>query len=100
MAGTTRDEGEPRATADERVRVYLRTPLFTTRDHPHLPPGTFVLEGRLREGGPGGGLVVAVSRCLDEAGRPMEGGAGTLFLPLAKIDHVSFPDAGDERGNP
>ncbi len=99
MAGATREEREPGGTADGRVRVFLRTPLFTTRDHPHLPPGTFVLEGRLGASGPAGGLLVAVERCLDEAGRAMEGGAGTLFLPLAKIDHVSFLD-GEERGTP
>ena len=101
MVATTRDEEGGRQAADEEVRVFLRTPLFSAGAHPHVPPGTFILEGRLREGrGLRGGVVLRVSRCLDETARPLGGGAGTLFLPLAKIDHISFLDAGNERGNP
>ena len=71
----------------ESIRVFLRTPLFTVRGEAHLPPGTFVVEGRLREM-VSGGMILDVETWMNEEGLALAGEPRALFLPVTKIDHV------------
>jgi len=73
----------------DRVRIYLRTPLFTARTGAHLPAGAHVLTGQVRSQEPGG-LVVAVSDYADADGRTLSGFGTVLYLPTAKIDHAEL----------
>ncbi len=73
-----------------RATVFLRTSLFTTTagDH-HVPKGVAVVEGELERIGDGG-VTIKVAAWRNEKGRPLEGGAKTLFLPMSKVDHVDI----------
>lgn len=88
---------EPSTTAIaerlDRIRVMLRTTLFSTGGpDAHLPPGVSIVDGRLLEGG-GMGLLVDVDRVYDGAGRALEANPCVLLLPSSKIDHVLVLEA-------
>lgn len=70
------------------VTIYLRAPLFVPANGGTLPKQAMVLEGELVESPLSGGLTVAVKAWRDQDGRTLKGEAATLFLPMAKIDHV------------
>jgi len=70
------------------VTIYLRAPLFVPANGGTIPKQAMVLEGELLESTLSGGLTVAVSGWKDQDGRTLKGDASTLFLPMAKIDHV------------
>lgn len=81
------------ATRLDRVRVLLRTPLFSTGGpDAHVPPGVTIVDGRLLEAG-GMGLLVEVEGVYDGAGRRMDASACVLLLPASKIDHVLVLEA-------
>jgi len=73
----------------DRVRIYLRTPLFTARTGAHLPAGAHVLTGQVRSHEPGG-LVIVVSDYADAEGRAQAGEGTVLYVPTAKIDHAQL----------
>ena len=68
-----------------RVRVFLRSPLFTLAGH--VPRNASVLEGTVKEANDLGYTVV-VESFADDRGRPLEGPGATLILPREKIDHL------------
>ncbi|MFZ5482420.1 MAG: hypothetical protein ACOZNI_37000 [Myxococcota bacterium] len=71
-----------------RVHVYLRQSLFVLPgDAGHIPANAAILVGTLVEQGPLG-VTVKADTFKDEKGRPLQGGARTLIVPAAKIDHV------------
>ena len=74
-----------------RIRVFLRAPLFAPRIEPHVPAGAMVLDGVLvpsDDDGPSGGMLVRVDGWRSDSGAPLEGATTTLFLPIAKVDHI------------
>lgn len=72
----------------DRVRVFLRTALFTVSGEiRHAPEGAVIVEGRVREI-LAGGLILEVSVWRREDGRVLDAPAATIYLPSAKIDHV------------
>jgi hypothetical protein len=71
----------------DRLRIYLRSPLFAVRKSPHLPPTAVILEGQVVARGDGG-LTVRVSAWADEQGQPLPGAGQLIFLPISKIDHA------------
>lgn len=72
----------------DRVRVLLRTPLFSTGGpDAHVPVGVTIVDGRLLEGS-GMGLLVDVEGVFDASGRRLPSEPCVLLLPTAKIDHV------------
>ena len=71
----------------DRVQVFLRSPLFTTREGTHVPRRAVILEGKVEETR-GSGLVLAVTAWRNDLGEELEGKPATLFLPGTKIDHV------------
>lgn len=77
----------------DRIRVLLRTSLFSTGGpNAHLPPGVSIVDGRLLEGG-SMGLLVDVDRVFDGSGRALEAKPCVLLLPSGKIDHVLVLEA-------
>jgi len=78
----------------DRVRVFLRTSLFTSRKNAHVPSGTSIVEGNVVEMG-NGGLHLTADRFMNDVGDFLEGEAVELFLPLAKIDNMLV--AGDKK---
>lgn len=75
----------PDTEAQMRVRVFLRSPLFTFAGH--VPRNASVVEGLVTEAQELG-YTVAVESFADDRGRPLEGAAVKLVLPREKIDHV------------
>ncbi len=71
------------------VTIYLKTPLFTFNRTPdnHVPRGTSAVRGELRER-EHGGMTIRVHTYLDGTGKTLDNVPRTLFLPIAKIDHV------------
>ncbi|MCB9780902.1 MAG: hypothetical protein H6742_20200 [Alphaproteobacteria bacterium] len=79
------------STESPRVRVLLRTELFSPPSLPHAPRRVFVVEGALVDRQ--GGLTVVADAFYDGVGKPIEGVENqTLFLPMAKIDHAVMLD--------
>lgn len=74
-----------------RVRVFLRTELFTTTAG-HVPSGSSVLDGVVDEQTPSG-WIMRVDAYSDGRGRALEGSPVRLFLPAAKIDHILLIEA-------
>ncbi len=68
-----------------RVRVFLRSPLFTFAGH--VPRNASVLEGVVKEVNDLG-YTVLVESFADDRGRALEGAGATLILPREKIDHL------------
>ena len=75
----------------DRVRVFLRSPLFTTRDGGHLPRKAVILDGSIQETG-GGGVQLTVQTWRDDQGQDLTGDSKTLFIPNSKIDHIWIQD--------
>lgn len=72
----------------DKVRVFLRTDLFTVGGElRHAPDGACILDGRVREQS-AGGFIVEVARWYRADGRPLEGGPAVLYLPTGKVDHL------------
>ena len=71
----------------DRVQVFLRSPLFTTREANHGPRRAVILEGKVEESR-GGGIVLAVTAWKNDHGEALEGQPATLYLPPTKIDHI------------
>ncbi len=75
----------------DRVRVFLRSPLFTTREGGHLPRKAMILDGSIQETS-GGGVRLNVRTWSDDQGQELTGEAMTLFIPNSKIDHIWIQD--------
>ena len=69
------------------ITVFLKNPLFCFRDTPHVPTGTAAVRGRLTDKSHGG-FTVEVEAFFDDRGRPLDGAAITLVIPLSKVDHA------------
>jgi hypothetical protein len=77
----------------KRVRVFLRTELFTqTGGDTHVPAGASVLDATV-EAQEAGGFTVLVEGYADGRGRPLAGKPARLFLPGGKIDHMLLVEA-------
>lgn len=70
------------------VVLYLRAPLFVPDNGGAAPKHAMVLHGTLTESELSGGLTIEVTAWADQKGRALSGDAATLFVPMAKIDHV------------
>lgn len=71
----------------KRVRIFLKTELFTLPNEGHVPGGTTILDAHVREH-VGGGFTVEAHGFYDIRGRTLEGPPRVLWLPTSKIDHV------------
>lgn len=71
----------------DRVRVFLRTELFTTGELHPAPAGATIVDGRVREL-LAGGLILEATAFHRADGKTLHGAPCTLYLPSAKIDHV------------
>ena len=74
-----------------RVQVFLRAPLFSTRDNGHLPRRAMILDGDVKETG-NGGITISVTGFRSEQGEELAGEAKTLFIPNSKVDHIWMLD--------
>ncbi len=72
------------------VTLYLRAPLFVPREGGAAPARAMVLKGHMHESGHAGGITVTVNAWADQDGRTLDAPGKTLFLPMAKIDHVAM----------
>ena len=79
------------ATAMDRVQVFLRNPLFTSRESSHVPAQAVILEGEVQENR-GAGVLIKVSTWFDRHGEDLGGESKTLFIPPSKIDHIFYMD--------
>jgi hypothetical protein len=77
----------------DRLRIYLRAPLFATRKDPHVPPTAVILDGQVVARGDGA-LTVRVHAWADVNGLPLPGSGQLVFLPISKIDHAVVLEAG------
>lgn len=75
----------------KRVTAFLTTPLFSSTTEPHLPTGTVRIQGELLNQEHNGALIQATSYA-NARGKALNGKPTTLFLPLHKIDHLSFSE--------
>jgi hypothetical protein len=73
----------------KRVTAFLTTPLFSSSTESHLPAGTVRIEGELLNQENNGALIQATAYA-NARGKALDGQPTTLFLPLHKIDHLSF----------
>ena len=76
-------------SAPERVRVYLRAPLFSLGREGHLPTGVIILTGSLLGDG-SGGLRLRAEAYADEKGNTLKGTPRSLIIPIAKVDHLEL----------
>jgi len=77
----------------DRLRIYLRAPLFATRKDPHVPPTAVILDGQVVARGDGA-LTVRVSAWADVNGQPLPGSGQLVVLPVSKIDHAVVLEEG------
>jgi hypothetical protein len=75
----------------DRVQVFLRNPLFTSRENSHVPAQAVILEGEVQENR-GAGVLIKVSVWLDKHQEDLGGDPKTLFIPPSKIDHIFYLD--------
>ena len=71
----------------DRVQVFLRSRLFTTRDNGHVPSRAVILEGHVIEM-QGSALQIKVDTWRNDQGEAIEASTKTLLIPPSKIDHV------------
>lgn len=71
----------------DKVRVFLRTELFTTGELHPAPAAATIIDGRVREI-LAGGLILEATSFHRTDGKELTGKPCTLYLPSAKIDHV------------
>jgi len=74
----------------KQITVFLRAPLFVPREGAAAPARAMVLTGKLVDGGPSGGLTIAVEGWADQDGKALKGAPKTLFVPNAKVDHAAL----------
>lgn len=75
------------STKLDRVRVLLRTELFSTGGpDAHLPPNVAIIDGRVKDRQ--GGLTIEVEGVHDAQGRRLAFEPCTVWLPASKIDHA------------
>jgi hypothetical protein len=70
------------------VTVYLRAPLFVPDNGAVAPKHCMVVQGELLDNAPAGGMLISVTSWADQKGKPLVAPTATLFLPMAKIDHM------------
>ena len=75
----------------DHVQVFLRSPLFTLRKDPHVPPRAVILEGNVM-GTQSGGVQIKIHTWRNDQGAELESDSMTLFIPNTKIDHICVLD--------
>ena len=75
----------------KHVTAFLTTPLYTSTTEPHLPAGTVRIQGGLLSQ-ENNGVLIQATAFTNARGKALSGKPTTLFLPLHKIDHLSFPE--------
>lgn len=89
-AGIARYESALFPEPSMTVTILLTTPLYVLEavESP-APAGSVVVNGSLRAMS-NGGVEIAAEKYRDVRGRELAGRPATLFLPLAKIDHIVY----------
>ena len=75
----------------DRVQVFLRSRLFTTREDGHVPSRAVILEGQVIEM-QGSAIKITVDTWRNDQGKQIDGENKTLFIPQSKIDHIWILD--------
>ncbi len=71
----------------DRVRIFLKTTLFSADRDPHVPAEVSVIDAEIVDRG-SGALTVKTERVFDERGRPLGEPKLTLVIPWGKVDHL------------
>ena len=71
----------------KKIRLYLKTALFSVRGSDSIPNATLILEGELIEKQSGGWLIEAQGY-FSIKNEALKGDPCTLFIPMSKIDHA------------
>ena len=76
----------------KKIKLYLKTALFSVRGSDTIPNATLIVEGQLIEQQSGGWLIKA-ERYYSIKNEALEGESCQLFIPMSKIDHARMLDA-------
>ena len=71
----------------KKIRLYLKTALFSVRGSDTIPNATLIVEGELLEQQSGGWLIQA-DGYFSIKNEKLNGESCQLFIPMSKIDHA------------